>query len=162
MWLCRRCLTFDPASRRRRPRGRFVQRCWTALKTSSWHSNWLAAALAASGTVTLELGLAGVPMVVAYQVDIVAARLRPFIKAQSMVLANLVIGRNVFPEFVQEDVNGETLAGALTPLLADTPVRTTQLRALAEIPARLQLTSGTPSEAAAEIVLRYAEGTNRL
>ena len=115
------------------------------------------AALAASGTVTLELGLAGVPMVVAYQVDVVAAQLRPFIKAQSMVLANLVIGRNVFAEFVQEDVNGDTLATAMMALLDETPSRRSQLEALAEIPARLALPSGPPSEAAAAIVLEYAD-----
>jgi lipid-A-disaccharide synthase len=116
------------------------------------------AALAASGTVTLELGLAGVPMVVAYQVDQIAAQLRPFIKAQSIVLANLVLEENAFPEFVQEDVNGDTLAAALGPLLSDTPARAAQVAALARIPARLRLPSGTPSEAAAEIVLRYAVG----
>lgn len=114
------------------------------------------AALAASGTVTLELGLAGVPMVVAYKVDVVASQLKYFIKAQSIVLANLVIENNAFPEFVQEDVNGDTLAGALAPLLSDTPARTAQLRTLAAIPSRMKLASGTPSEAAAQIVLRYA------
>ncbi len=114
------------------------------------------AALAASGTVTLELGLAGVPMVVAYQVDPIAAQLRYFIKARSMVLANLVIEENAFPEFVQADVNGMTLAESLAPLLGDTPARAAQLAALARIPARLKLPSGTPSEAAAAIVLRYA------
>ena len=114
------------------------------------------AALAASGTVTLELGLSGVPMVVAYQVDQIAAQLRYFIKAQSIVLANLVIEENAFPEFVQADVNGDTLAASLAPLLGDTPARAAQLAALARIPARLKLPSGTPSEAAAAIVLRYA------
>jgi len=114
------------------------------------------AALAASGTVTLELGLAGVPMVVAYQVDIVASQLKYFIKAQSIVLANLVIEENAFPEFVQEDVNGDTLAASLAPLLSDSPARAAQVAALGRIPERVKLPSGTPSEAAAEIVLRYA------
>src|SRR5262249_18384040 len=79
------------------------------------------AALAASGTVTLELGLAGVPMVVAYRVDWLASRLRFLLKVPSIVLANLVIGRNVFPEFIQEDCTPEKLTGALAPLFADTP-----------------------------------------
>jgi lipid-A-disaccharide synthase len=116
------------------------------------------AALAASGTVTLELGLAGVPMVVAYKVDQIAAQLKYFIKAQSMVLANLVIEENAFPEFTQADVNGKTLAASLAPLLSDASARPAQVAALARIPQHLRLARGTPSEAAAEIVLRMAAG----
>ncbi len=114
------------------------------------------AALAASGTVTLELGLAGVPMVVAYKVDVVASQLKHFIKVHSIVLANLVAEENAFPEYVQDECNGDILSRAVAPLLADTPARTAQLRTLAAIPSRMKLASGTPSEAAAQIVLRYA------
>jgi lipid-A-disaccharide synthase len=117
-----------------------------------------AVALAASGTVTLELGLAGTPMVVAYKVDPVAARLRFLLKVHSVVLANLVLGENVFPEYLQEDCTPERLAGALQPLQAQTPERAAQVAALARIPQRLLLDHGTPSEAAAEIVLRHAAG----
>ena len=69
------------------------------------------AALAASGTVTLELAVAGTPMVVAYKVDAVMAPvLRRMIKARSIVLANLVLGENAFPEFIQEDCTPANLA----------------------------------------------------
>ena len=63
------------------------------------------AALAASGTVTLELGLAGTPMVVGYIVDPLAARLRFLVKTQVFALANLVHGGEPppFPELMQED-----------------------------------------------------------
>ena len=62
------------------------------------------AALAASGTVTLELAVAGTPMVVAYKVDRIAhLPLRLLIKAQTAVLANLVLGERAFPEFLQGD-----------------------------------------------------------
>ena len=62
------------------------------------------AALAKSGTVTLELALAGVPMVTAYRTGTVEAWiLRRAIKVNSVILANLVIGENVIPEFLQED-----------------------------------------------------------
>lgn len=114
------------------------------------------AALAASGTVTLELGLAGTPMVVAYKVDAVAARLRFLLKVHSVVLANLVLGENAFPEYLQEACTPERLADALAPLLSETPERMAQLAALARIPPRLLLETGSPSDAAAEIVLRYA------
>lgn len=110
-------------------------------------------ALAASGTVTLELALAGTPMVVAYRVDAVAARLRFLLKVHSVVLANLVLGENAFPEFLQEDCTPEKLAAALAPLIDDTPARRAQLAALARIPDFMHLSSGTPSERAAEIVL---------
>ena len=81
------------------------------------------AALAASGTVTLELGVTGTPMVVAYRVDPVAARLRFLLKVHSVVLANLVLGANAFPEFIQEDCTPAKLSAALSPLLTDTPER---------------------------------------
>ncbi len=115
------------------------------------------AALAASGTVTLELGLAATPMVVAYRVDAIAARLRFLLKVHSVVLANLVLGENAFPEFIQEDCTPENLADALSLLLRDTPVRRVQTAALARIPQRMALDGGTPSDVAADIVLHYAE-----
>jgi lipid-A-disaccharide synthase len=112
------------------------------------------AALAASGTVTLELALAGVPMAVGYKVDAVASRLRFLMKVPSVVLANLVLGENVFPEFIQEDCTPEKLAGALLPLLTEgSPERERQLGGLARIPEKMLLNGTTPSERAAETVL---------
>jgi len=111
------------------------------------------AALAASGTVTLELGVTGTPMVVAYRVDPVAARLRFLLKVHSVVLANLVLGANAFPEFIQEDCTPAKLSAALAPLLSDTPERANQVAALAKIRERMFLPEGTPSGKAAEIVL---------
>ena len=114
------------------------------------------AALAASGTVTLELALAQVPMVVGYKVDPIAERFKFLLNVPSIVLANLVAGENAFPEFVQDACNGEVLAAALGPLLSGTDTRVKQLRCLAGIPARMRLPTGTPSEAAANIVMRFA------
>jgi len=115
------------------------------------------AALAASGTVTLELALAGVPMVVAYRVsDIESAILRRLITAQSAVLANLILGENAIPEFIQQDCTVDNLSAALTPLLSDTPARRAQIAALAEVEARMTTGGETPSERAARIVLDVA------
>ncbi|KAB2860873.1 MAG: lipid-A-disaccharide synthase [Bauldia sp.] len=111
------------------------------------------AALAASGTVTLELALAGSPMVVAYKVDVLSYQLRHFISAPSIVLANLILGENAFPEFIQRDCTPERLAEAVLPLLADSPERARQLAALSRIDARLMLAGTTPSEAAASAAL---------
>jgi lipid-A-disaccharide synthase len=119
------------------------------------------AALAASGTVTLELALAGAPMVVAYRVDAVAARMRFLLKVPSVVLANLVLGKNAFPEFLQEDCTPERLSAALELLLKDTPERRAQLKALAHVPERLAVEGGRPSIVAAEVVLNYAERGRR-
>ena len=116
------------------------------------------AALAASGTVTLELGLAGTPMVVAYKVGaLTAAAVRPLITAPSAVLANLVLDEKAFPELIQEYCTPANIASALAPLLDEGPARERQLAALARIPRRLHLPQGTPSEAAADVVLYYAE-----
>jgi lipid-A-disaccharide synthase len=98
-------------------------------------------------------------MVVAYRVDGLAVHLRFLVKVPSIVLANLVLGENVFPELIQEDCVPEKLAAAIAPLLADTPERSCQLAALARIPERMALPSGlAPSEAAAEVVLGYVKG----
>jgi lipid-A-disaccharide synthase len=118
------------------------------------------AALAASGTVTLELALAGVPMVVAYKVsraeEFIARRL---IQVPSIVLPNLILGENAVPEFMQADCAPATLAQALLPLLTGGTARDAQLAALARIDGRMRLSDGdTPSRAAARIVLKAAEG----
>lgn len=118
------------------------------------------AALTASGTVTLELGLLGTPMVVAYKVEPLAAPfLRRMITARSIVLPNLVLGENVFPEFIQEKCTPEALARAVGDLLRAGPAREAQRKGLARIPAALAMPAASASDAAAEIVLRYAKKT---
>lgn len=115
-------------------------------------------ALAASGTVTLELALAGTPMVVGYKVDaLLASVLRRVVVAPSVVLPSLVLGERAFPEFHQETCTASNLASALAPLLEDSPERARQLAALARIPGALQVAGHAPSEAAANVVLDYAE-----
>jgi lipid-A-disaccharide synthase len=116
------------------------------------------AALAASGTVTLELALAGTPMVVAYKVDKLIASIRFLIKTPSVILANLILGENAFPEFLQEAATADALSAALQPLMSDTPARARQVDALARIPEKMKLPSGAhPSDAAADVVLRVLE-----
>ncbi len=112
------------------------------------------AALAASGTVTLELAVAGTPMVVGYRVDwVTAAVLRSILKIQSVALANLVLGEKAFPEFLQEDCTPGKLAAGLQPLLTDSPERAAQLSALGKIREKMFLPQGTPSAKAADVVL---------
>ncbi len=115
------------------------------------------AGLAASGTVTLELALAGVPTVVAYRVPLVEEAIaRLLIKVPSIVLANLVLGENVMPELLQRQVAPEPLVAALAPLLADTPERRRQVEAFARLDQVMKIGAANPSEAAAQIVLDHA------
>ena len=112
------------------------------------------AALAKSGTVTLELALAGVPMVTAYRTGSVEAWiLRRAIKVNSVILANLVIGENVVPEFLQEDCTPEKLAQALHEVLGDSGLRRKQLEAFAKINSIMSTGNQPPSVRAADIVL---------
>jgi lipid-A-disaccharide synthase len=113
------------------------------------------AALAASGTVTLELALAGVPTVAAYRVAAWEAALaRRLIEAPpSVILANLVLGENAVPEFLQEACTPEALADALVDLVPDTPARQRQCAAFARLDAIMEIGSAAPSARAAEIVL---------
>ena len=120
------------------------------------------AALAASGTVTLELALAGIPTVAAYRVSALEAFVaRRLVKSPSVILANLVIGENVVPEFLQEDCTAASLAAALAPLLADTPERTRQLAAFARLDGIMKIGEFRPSDEAARIVLSYARNGRR-
>jgi lipid-A-disaccharide synthase len=112
------------------------------------------AALAASGTATLELALAGVPMVVAYRVD---PLVKPFkhvlARINSFVLPNLITGGNAIPEFLDAETTPERMSSALLPLLSDTPERRRQLAMTGELDTLMRLSSGTPSGLAAEMVL---------
>lgn len=116
------------------------------------------AALATSGTVALELALSGTPMVVAYRTEAIVSLFSWMLRAHSIVLPNLVLGENVFPEFIQGNAAPETLADALLPLLNKTgTARKRQLEALALIEDRMKLPSGTPSERAADVVLDFVD-----
>jgi lipid-A-disaccharide synthase len=112
------------------------------------------AAFAKSGTVTLELALSGVPMVTAYKAGSVEAWIiRRRITSSSVILANLVIGENVIPEFIQEDCTPEKLAASLQEVLADTPMRRRQVEALARLDGIMATGEASPSVGAANVVL---------
>jgi lipid-A-disaccharide synthase len=115
------------------------------------------AALAASGTVTLELALAGVPTVGAYRIGALEMALaRALVRLQtsvdSVILANLVLGAHVVPEFLQGDCTAPALADALVPLLDDTPQRRRQLEAFSRFDEVMGLPAA-PSAKAADVIL---------
>lgn len=77
-------------------------------------------ALAASGTVTTELALAGTPMVVGYKVGGLTYALASLImNVRHITLVNVLLGREAVPEFVQSRCTPENLAGAVIPLMTD-------------------------------------------
>ena len=112
------------------------------------------AALTKSGTSTLELALAGVPMVTAYKVTLIEEiPVRLLLKVSSVILANLVLGENVVPELLQRDCTAKQLADALMPLLADTPERRRQTDAFARLDSIMEVGITSPSDRAAALVL---------
>lgn len=115
------------------------------------------AALAKSGTVTLELALAGIPTVAAYKLSAfegwVARRL---VRVSSVILANLVLKENVVPEFIQEACTAGALARALTPLFTDTPERRRQVAAFSRLDQIMDIGGAAPAMRAADIVLASA------
>lgn len=111
------------------------------------------AALAASGTVTLELALTRTPMVVAYRVDAIISALRHLISTETSVLPNLITGGRAIPEFHQEHCTAANLSAALAAAYFDTPERAAQLAQIDRVPVELAPPDGlTPSEAAAAVV----------
>jgi lipid-A-disaccharide synthase len=114
-------------------------------------------ALAKSGTVTLELALAGVPMVTAYRGTAFEAFVaRRLVRVSSVILANLVIGENVVPEFMQEDCVPDKLAPALREVLTGGEGRARQRDAFARLDAIMSTGDRTPSQRAAALVLETA------
>ncbi len=126
-----------------------------ADKYAAFRSGHLA--LAASGTVTLELALAGVPMVVAYRVDPIVKVFKYALKRiNSFVLPNLITDTNDIPEFLDAETTPARMSAALKRLLSDTPERERQLRSFAALDRLMALDHGTPSGRAADIVLETA------
>ncbi|PTM43167.1 lipid-A-disaccharide synthase [Bosea sp. 124] len=116
------------------------------------------AALAASGTVTLELALAQVPTVAAYRgAGWEAAIARRLIKLPSVILPNLILGRSVVPEFLQDDATAEALSGHLLAVLAEGPDRAGQLDGFAEVEAIMKSAGASPAANAVEAALALLE-----
>ena len=112
-----------------------------------------------SATSTLELALAGVPMVAAYLVSTIEAIIGSLlIKAPSAILTNLILGENIVPEFLQWHCTPEKLAGALEPLLTDSPERRGQLAAFSRLDRIMGIGGQAPSDRAAGMILPYLQG----
>jgi lipid-A-disaccharide synthase len=114
-------------------------------------------ALVKSGTSTLEVGLAGVPMVATYRISHLEAIVAHFVlKVPSVILVNLVLGENVVPELLQYRATPEKFIAAAMQLLKDGPERQRQVDAFKRLDDVMQIGGEPPSMKAAKIVLRYA------
>ncbi|MEI6559176.1 MAG: lipid-A-disaccharide synthase [Rhodospirillaceae bacterium] len=115
------------------------------------------AALAASGTVALELALAGLPSVIAYRLNALSVALyRRLIKTKYVNLVNIMHDRMVVPELLQEHCTPDRLATALTRLLDDSGARAAQIEALSTVDRWLGAGGPPPSERAAAAVWQIA------
>ena len=115
------------------------------------------AALAASGTVSLELALAGVPLVSCYRTDpLFGSLMMRMITSWSGSLPNLIAGWPVVPEYYDAQVRPERLARHMEQLWADTPARAAQVAGFSEVAARMAM-ARPPGELAAEAVLARIE-----
>ncbi len=113
-----------------------------------------AAALTKSGTSTLELALARVPMAVTYRVNPLSAAIaRRLIRVPHVAMVNLLAGSAVVPELLQQDCTPAKLAGTVTSLLGDPDAAARQRDGFRAALASLAAPTGTPSEAAAREVL---------
>lgn len=113
-----------------------------------------AAALTKSGTSTLELALAGVPMAVTYRVNPISAAIaRRLIRVPHVAMVNLLAGRAAVPELLQRDCRPTKLAETVEHLLGDPTVALAQRAAFRAVTEALRAPSGTPAAAAAREVL---------
>jgi lipid-A-disaccharide synthase len=118
------------------------------------------AALAASGTVTLELALSQVPTVAAYRgAGWEAAIARRLIKLPSVILPNLILGRSVVPEFIQQAATAEALSESLLAALADGAARQQQLAGFDEVETIMRSAGASPAANAVEAALALLEPT---
>jgi lipid-A-disaccharide synthase len=128
---------------------------WQAFRTAR-------AAIAASGTVTLELALAQVPSVVAYRVSwIEGVAGRVLIRTPFASLPNIILGEALIPEFLDRNWDGNDLAQAAESLLRDTGQRVLQLSGFRRIGDAMNADDTSPSVAAAREVIDLIKFINK-
>jgi len=111
-------------------------------------------ALAASGTVSLELAAAGTPMVVAYRMNMVSQVLiKRLLRIDTVTLVNLVSETRTVPEFIGSACTPQPIASALSALLTDQTAREAQLAAMSLTMQRLGRDGEAPGLRAAKSVL---------
>jgi len=120
-------------------------------------------ALVASGTVTVQAALHECPMVVVYRLSGLTYRLgRPFVKVDTFAMANLVAGRRVVPELIQEAFTPRAVADEALRVLTDVEYANRVRQDLREVRGRLGDPGASRRAAAAvlEVARRSAAGNH--
>lgn len=113
------------------------------------------AAIAVSGTVGLELSACLVPHVIAYKMNNLTAKIvRKLIRTPYAHLSNIIMKREVVPEFIQENCTADDVANEVLFLLDDKETQLTQLKAFETICAKIGAGVKAPSEQAADFILK--------
>jgi len=118
------------------------------------------ASVVASGTATVEAALIGNPFVVVYRVSTLTfAIAKRVVKVPFVAMANLIAGKRIVPELIQDDFTAEKIVQEIEPLLPDGPLRQSMMEELAWVRGLLSPVSqlsqsrpGAPSEGAIERV----------
>jgi lipid-A-disaccharide synthase len=115
-------------------------------------------AIVASGTATVETALAGTPMIIVYRGSQLNWRLiRPLIHLDTFGMANLIAGRRIVPELMQQEVTGEKIATEVKAILND-PNRLAKMRRdLAQVQGKLKAGGGSGTERAAHAVMKVIQ-----
>ena len=117
-----------------------------------------AAAMAASGTVALELAIAGVPHIIGYKVSpLTAVLVRKFMHIQFVNLSNIMLGREVVPELLQEQCVPGNICRYIKRFLAKDDIFERQTEGFQKVREILGLGEQTPSENACDAVLKLIE-----
>ncbi len=121
------------------------------------------ASIVASGTATVEAALIGNPFIAVYRLsDLSYAVARRLVKVPHVAMANLIAGRRVVPELIQNEFTTENIIRALKPLLADGAPRTKMIEELAAIRSALHVqASGTAIDRVATWVLQFLEDSSK-
>ena len=130
-------------------------------ETADKHDAFAAAsaALTKSGTSTLELALAGVPMAVTYRVNaLTAAIARRLIRVPHVAMVNLLARRELVPELLQENCDPQKLADTVVQLITDPAIGAAQKEGFSTLLESLRAPKAiTPAEAAAAEILAMLE-----
>lgn len=114
-------------------------------------------AMVASGTASLEAAIYGIPAVIAYQVSPFSYWLGcKLVEVPHIGMANLIAGKRVFPELVQDEATAENMADAAHGLLSDPAAYTKMLSEIKEI--QHMLGSAGASDRVADIAFEMLEG----
>lgn len=112
------------------------------------------AAVVASGTATVESALTGTPFVVVYRLSFLTWLLgRRLVKLDTFAMPNLIAGRKIVPELIQDGFTAEAVVRELRKILPDGPARREMQDSLAEIRHKLAVTEA-PALLAAEEILK--------